>query len=137
MPREGIFGIVTKGGRISVGDPVTVSGKKSATAALVASDSDEKKFGSFIRTIINEEKAPAFIRFDSLDDKNRDLSQILADLTETQKIDTIVIFDPSGSHGLALAGYEKTNGKNTDARYTMNSSTIHLCMKMDDLSLSQ
>ena len=131
MPREGIFGVVTRGGRISVGDPISVSGRISATAAIIASDSDEKKYGEDLRRKITENKAPAFIRFDSLDDKNRNLTQILTDLTETQKIDDIILFDPSGSHGLALAGFEKTDRQKNV--YRKNGSTLYLCKNEEEL----
>ncbi len=131
MPREGVFGIVSRGGRISVGDTISIPGKISATAALIATGNDEKEFGGDLRRKITEEKAPAFIRFDSLDDKNRDLTQILTDLTETQKIDDIVLFDPSGSHGLALTGFERIDDKKN--LYRKNSSTLHLCRNRDEL----
>ncbi|BCL61133.1 hypothetical protein DGMP_18260 [Desulfomarina profundi] len=131
MPREGIFGVVTRGGRISVGDTITIPGKISATAALIATGNDENEFGEELRRKITEKKAPAFIRFDSLDDKNRNLTQILTDLTETQKIDDIILFDPAGSYGLALSGFEKTDHKKN--LYKKNSSTLHLCRTVDEL----
>ncbi|WP_457576183.1 MOSC domain-containing protein [Desulfomarina sp.] len=133
MPREGIFGIVNRGGRISVGDTISIPGRISATAALLATDSDEKEFGEDLRRIIIEKKAPAFIRFDSLNDKNRDQAQILTDLTETQKIDDIILFDPSGSYGLTLTGFEKTDPQKNV--YRKNSSTLHLCSNADELFL--
>lgn len=134
MPREGIFAVVLKGGRIKVGDTITVMNEVSRSAAIIATKEDEELSGKLIRNQINEKLAPAFIRFDSLSNKQTTLDAILKDLTDTQRIDNIIIFDPSGSHGLALSGYEKAPGAVNS--YTRNSTTISYLRTIEDFDYS-
>ena len=130
MPREGIFAVVLKGGEIKVGDQIHVLNAISQSAALVATDEDEKLYGKPIREKINETRVPAFIRFDSLSSKQSTLEAILKDLTETQHTDDIIIFDSSGGYGLALAGYEKAQAW-ADA-YIRNGSIIYYFKTLED-----
>lgn len=107
MPREGIFGVILNSGEIKIGDRIDILEKSSRSAAVVASSDDEALLGQQLRELLKGRQNPAFIRFDNLNDKNRTLTATLKDLINTQNIDDILIFDPSGTHGLALAGYEK------------------------------
>ncbi len=132
MPREGIFGVVLKGGKIKTGDQIEILTKTSISAAIIATANDEKLYGEQIREQVSGKGNPAFIRFDNLSDKNSNLETILKDLTDTQHIDDIIIFDPSGGHGLALAAYEKVGGKENIFR--KDNSTIYYCRKIDDLT---
>lgn len=129
MPREGIFGVVLKGGEIKVGDQMHILNSISHSAAIVATDKDEELYGDTIREKINETRNPAFIRFDTLSSKQATLETILKDLIDTQHIDDIIIFDTSGGYGLALAGYEKQ--VKADA-YIRNSSTIYYFKSLED-----
>jgi len=130
MPREGIFAIVLRGGRIKVGDTITVMNKVSRSAAIIATKEDEEISGNLIRDKINEKLAPAFIRFDSLSNKQTTLDAILKDLTDTQHVDDIIIFDPSGVNGLALSSYEKVPGTNN--YFLRDSSTISYLRTIND-----
>ena len=133
MPREGIFGVVLRGGRIKVGDKIKVLNSISSSAAIVATKKDEELHGKLLREKINDKRIPAFIRFDSLSSKHTTLDAILKDLTDTQHIDDIIIFDPSGSCGLALTGYEKT--QNQADVYTKNNSTIYYFKTIEEFRL--
>ena len=130
MPREGIFGVVLKGGEIKVGDQIHILNSISHSAAIVATDKDEELYAESIRERINQTRNPAFIRFDTLSSKQATLEAILKDLIDTQHIDDIIIFDTSGGYGLALAGYEKSQVK-ADA-YTRNGSTIYYFKTLED-----
>lgn len=133
MPREGIFGVVLKGGQIKVDDKINVLDSISSSAAIVATKKDEEKHGKLLRERINEKRNPAFIRFDSLSSKQTTLDAILKDLTDTQHIDDIIVFDPSGSYGLALAGYEKAQHR--EDAYIKDNSTIYCIKTTEDLWL--
>ena len=132
MPREGIFGVVLKGGEIETGDHIKILAKTSRSAAIIATADDEKLYGEQIREQIGGRGNPAFVRFDNLSDKNSTLEAILKDLTDTQHIDDIIIFDPSGGHGLALAAYEKVADR--ENIYRKDNSTIYYCRRVDDLT---
>ena len=134
MPREGIFGVVLKSGEIKTGDHIEILAKRSRSAAIIATTDDEKLYGEQIREQVGGKGNPAFIRFDSLNNKNSNLEAILKDLTDTQHIDDIIIFDPSGGHGLALAAYEKVVER--ENIYRKDNSTIYYCMRVDDLTSS-
>jgi len=133
MPREGIFGVVLKGGQIKVGDKINVLDSISSSAAIVATKKDEELHGKLLREKIADKRDPAFIRFDSLGGKHTTLEAILKDLTDTQHIDDIIVFDPSGSSRLALAGYEKSQNR-SDA-YIKNSSTIYYFKTIENFRL--
>ncbi len=126
MPREGIFGVIVKGGEIKVGDAIEVGDKISTSAAIVGTRETEETLGDQLKTLVEQKFNPAFIRFDVLTTKEGGtLPAILEDLTTTQKTTDIVVFDPTGGLGLALAGYSrKDNRPNT---YTRENSTIHYC----------
>ena len=133
MPREGVFGVVLKGGKIKTGDQIEILAETSRSAAIIATAADEKLCGRQAREHIRAKGNPAFIRFDNLSDKNSSLEAILKDLTDTQRIDDIIIFDPPGGHGLALAAYE-TVGKWANI-YRQEKSTIYYCRSIGDLSI--
>ncbi len=132
MPREGIFGVVLKGGKIKTGDQIEILTQTSRSAAIIATANDEKLYGEQIREQVSRKGNPAFIRFDNLSDKNSNLETILKDLTDTQHIDDIIIFDPSGGHGLALAAYEKVEER--ENIYLKDNSTIYYCRRIDDIT---
>lgn len=132
MPREGIFGVVLKGGKIKTGDHIEILAKTSRSAAIIATADDEKLYGEQIREQVGGKGNLAFIRFDNLSDKNNNLEAILKDLTDTQHIDDIIIFDPSGGHGLALAAYEKVGERGNI--YRKDNSTIYYCRRINDLT---
>ncbi|NOR25279.1 MAG: MOSC domain-containing protein [Desulforhopalus sp.] len=132
MPREGIFGVVLEGGDIRVGDNIEIQDKVSEAAAIIGSKETEENFGDELRRLITEKCKPAFIRFDTISDKEGgSLSAILLDLTTTQRIKNIIIFDPSGSLGLTLASLpcqqERPN------HFEMNGSTIDYCRTINEL----
>lgn len=104
MPREGIFGVVVKGGVISVGDDIEILEARSTSAAIIGSGETEKNYGEQLKDLVQSKWQPGFIRFDRLQPKEDNLQAILTDLIESQKVDTVVIFDPSGKHALFGAG---------------------------------
>ncbi len=132
MPREGIFAVVVANGEIQVGDQIEILDKTSQSAAIIATKETEQSVGAELLKHIHDRFSPAFTRFDILSEKEGgSLPAILEDLTATQKTDNIIIFDPSGSHGLALAGLQKV--PDTDNCYLKNASNIIHCRSLDDL----
>ncbi len=132
MPREGIFAVVTEGGNIQVGDTIEIQDKISEAAAIIGSKESEEKWGEDLKQLVNEKFRPAFIRFDTLSDKEGGtLSAILSDLTTTQLIKNIVIFDPSGNLGLTLAGLPCNQVRPN--QFEMNGSTINYSRTLDAL----
>lgn len=133
MPREGIFGVVIEGGTIRVGDTIKIQQKISEAAAIIGTKETEVDLGDAIKGRIKEKFTPAFIRFDTLSEKEGgSLPAILKDLTATQRIKNIVIFDPSGSLGLTLNGLSCQQGRPN--RFEMNGSIIDYCRTMDELA---
>ena len=134
MPREGIFGVVLEGGNIKIGDKIEIEEKFSEAAAIIGSKETELEFGDDLKRLIVEKYQPAFIRFDTISDKEGgSLAAILQDLTTTQQIKNILIFDPSGSLGLALTGlYSQQRQPNL---YKMNESTIFYCRTSDEVEI--
>ncbi len=132
MPREGIFAVVLVGGSISVGNEITLGTKISPSAAIIGNKKSEETEGSDLRKLVDRKFTPAFIRFDTITTKEGgSLTAILDDLTCTQKTTNIVVFDPSGELGLALAGYErKDTGQNS---YQRCCSTIFYCRSLQEL----
>lgn len=110
MPREGIFGVVIKGGMIRVGDAIRRTGQRSTSIAIVGAASVETDFGEALREILARRWSPGFVRFDCLNGAGDNLAAILADLTATQKVDRILIVDPAGRHLPGLAGYPTGTG---------------------------
>ncbi len=132
MPKEGVFGVVVKGGNIHVGDTIQILKKRSPSAAIITSKKTEQTHGDQLQQLTSATLHPAFIRFDVLNNKEGgNLAAILKDLTTTQQTDDIIIFDPSGSEGLALVGYSKL--PDSDNRYKENRSTIHYCRTIEEI----
>jgi molybdopterin adenylyltransferase len=132
MPREGIFAVVIKGGAIKVGDTIQIHERVSEAAAIIGTKETEADLGDKIKGLVKEKFSPAFIRFDTLSEKEGgSLTAILKDLTTTQQIKNIVIFDPSGSLGLTLTGLSKMQGRSN--RFAINNSIIDYCRTMVEL----
>lgn len=123
MPREGIFAVVCKGGDIKVGDSVAILDKHSQSAAIVSS---EKDIAEEFQGAVKDAFSPAFIRSDTINNKKGGtLAAIIEDLVVTQKTKDIVILDPSGELGLALAGIPAQ--QNSQHVYQYNGSTLYHC----------
>jgi molybdopterin adenylyltransferase len=132
MPREGIFAVILQGGTIRVGDQIKVSRKISRSAAIIGTKETKETQGPLLQKVARETFKPAFIRFDTLSQKEGGaLTAILDDLVMTQKTNDILIFDPSGNLGLDLVGYK---AKNDCANcYQREGSTIFYCRSVADL----
>jgi len=122
MPREGIFGVVIKGGNITVGDEIEVLEVRSSSLAIIGSAESEKDYGEQLRELANQKFHPGFIRFDRFSPKENNLQTILDDLLNTQNVDRIILFDPSGQLGLAFAG-----------RAQNGAVELHYCKTLDDV----
>ncbi|MGB3211661.1 MAG: MOSC domain-containing protein [Desulforhopalus sp.] len=138
MPREGIFAVVVKGGSIQVGDGIEIQERFSEAAAIVSCEKTPDKAADEIKQLINEKFKPAFIRFDATNDKEGgSLPAILDDLTKTQRIKHIIVFDPSGSLGLGLGlGLtlpDITNQGNQTKRIEVEGSIISYCRTVEEL----
>ncbi len=132
MPREGIFGVVLSGGNIRVGNTIQIQDKVSEAAAVIGSKETEINLGETLKQRVQEKFHPVFIRFDTLSEKEGgSLSAILLDLTMTQRIKNIVIYDPSGSLGLSLAGFASTADRPN--LFEKNGSAIHYCRTIEEL----
>ncbi len=110
MPREGIFAVVLTGGRIRVGDAIRILERRSSSAAIIGTTAIEKEFGERLQEILVRSWSPGFIRFDCLNKAEDNLPAILGDLTGVQKVDKVLIFDPTTSFLPALAGYPTAPG---------------------------
>lgn len=132
MPREGIFAVILKGGVIRVGDEITVGDRISQAAAIIGSKETEEAQGEELRRLVMEKFSPIFIRFDAISKKEGGtLSAILEDLTTTQKTSNIVVYDPTGSLGLSLAGYQRRDQRPNC--YQRGSSSIFYCRSTAEL----
>lgn len=132
MPREGIFGIVKKGGTIHVGDTVTLLDELSSSAAIVSTKETEKNFGEQLRQRVADRFSPAFVRYDTVSKKEGgSLSAILEDLTTTQKVNTVIIVDPTGGLGLTLVG--TVTPQEQPNCYMKKGSLIYYCRNVEDL----
>ena len=104
MPREGIFGIVTKGGEIQKGDSIEVKGKDGFSVGIITlSDRAsqgvyEDGTGKAIEELINKELNCAFMRRDVLPDEQKRLEMVLTDFADNQKFDLIIT---NGSTGVS------------------------------------
>jgi len=104
MPREGIFGVVLSGGEIKVGDAIEASQERSTSAAVIVGQEISPEDCEELVRRATAVFSPGFVRLDTITPKTgATLQSILKDLTETQKIDDIVIYDPTGTLGLGLA----------------------------------
>lgn len=132
MPREGIFAVIRKGGTIRVGDVIKVKEEISRSAAIIGTQETEINQGDELQRLVREKFHPAFVRFDAITKKEGGtLAAILDDLAVTQKTTDIVVFDPSGSLGLTLAGYVlKGNRPNY---YQREASSIFYCRSIAEV----
>lgn len=122
MPREGIFGVVITGGEIEVGDEVEVLDKHSGSVAVVGSRETEKLHGEELVEMVRKKWQPGFVRFDTLKQQEDNLQPVLDDLAGAQRVDHIVVFDPSGKHSLTMAG------KNSEK------TGFHYCRTLDEVA---
>jgi hypothetical protein len=133
MPREGIFGVVLEGGNISVGDTIEMQDKFSEAAAVIGTKETEATSGDDLKRLISKKFNPAFIRFDTMSEKEGgSLAAILQDLTTTQRIKNIIIFDPSGTLGLSLLG--SSGPQDRSNHFEKNGSIIDYCRTMEELA---
>jgi MOSC domain-containing protein YiiM len=132
MPREGIFGVILEGGRINVGDHIEIQDKVSEAAAIIGTKEIEANWGDELKQLIGEKFHPAFIRFDTISDKEGgSLAAILQDLTATQRIKNISIFDPSGNLGLMLPGFPHSPDRPNC--FEQNGSIVNYYREIDEL----
>ena len=132
MPREGIFAVVRKGGMIRVGDRITLFDRLSSAAAIIGSKEVEKEYGEVLKAMVDGLFHPAFIRFDALSNKEGGtFPAILKDLTATQRIANILVFDPEGSLGLQLAGYKRRG--DSPGCYLCEDSAISYCRRLEEI----
>lgn len=132
MPREGIFGVVLRGGSIRIDDEIVIQDKISDAAAIIGSKETEAKLGDELKRLVTEKCQPAFIRFDTISNKEGgSLTAILEDLTTTQEIKNILIFDPSGNLGLTLASL--SSQQDQPNHFKINESTIDYCRTTNEV----
>lgn len=132
MPREGIFGVVLQGGNISVGDTIEILDKFSDAAAIIGTKETEANSGDELKQLVIKKFNPAFIRFDTISEREGgSLPAILSDLTTTQRIKNIIIFDPSGSLGLSLSGLSSPHEKPN--HFEKNGSIIDYCRTIEEI----
>ncbi len=110
MPREGIFAVVHTGGWIRVGDAIRILERHSTSAAIIGTTVVEKEFGERLQEILVRSWSPGFIRFDCLNKAEDNLPAILGDLTGVQKVDRVLIFDPTARFLPGLADYPAAPG---------------------------
>ncbi len=130
MPREGIFAIVIKGGTIKLGDPITILETRSTSGGIVGTGAVENEFGDQLKETMVSNFSCAFVRFDRLNKEQDNLPAILNDLTDLQKIDHVLLYDPDGLHQMALAGYQLSDKQQNS--YTKDNTTIYYCRTMED-----
>ena len=132
MPREGIFAVILKGGSIKVGDTIEIDISVSKSAAIIGTKETEENLGEQLKQLTGEKFKPAFIRFDTISNKEGGtLAAILEDLITTQKTSNIVIYDPSGNLGLTLAGYSRQDDRPN--RYVREGSNVFYCRSLTEL----
>lgn len=131
MPREGIFGIIRTGGKIGVGDPITITGNHSPSGAIIGTEETEKALGEQLKQDMMTRLTTAFIRFDRLNGSQDNLPAVLDDLINQQRISHILLYDPDGLHLMTLAGYKRQEGSAN--RYEKEGSTIYYCRVPEDV----
>jgi MOSC domain-containing protein YiiM len=134
MPREGVFAVVRKAGSIVVGDSIALEDKRSQAAAIVAPRKILSEQQEAVVERVTELWSPAFIRVDPVTkQQSASLQAILDDLTKTQKIHQILIFDPEGELGFQLctSGYLPQQGS-----WTEHSSTIFYAKDLEEVKAS-
>lgn len=132
MPREGIFGVVRKGGLIRVGDTISPLHKLSSAVAIVANKTVEQDHGSALQQIIATKLSPAFVRFDTLNKEESNLTEILDDLINLQEINDIIVIDTLGKHALSFVGYTKTDSSHQI--FSEKNSRLIYCKSINELN---
>lgn len=98
MPREGIFGVVIKGGPIKIDDELEVLKKFSTSAAIVTEATTAKSIDPSELKKIDSAWKTSFTRIDTLNGKKDNLRAILKDLQESQKTKHIFFYDPENTN---------------------------------------
>lgn len=98
MPREGIFGVVVKGGSIKVGNELEVLDSLSTSCAIITEASTAKNIVYEELKKIDNAWKTSFTRIDTLNGKKDNLRAILKDLQQEQKTQHIFFYDPQGSN---------------------------------------
>lgn len=132
MPREGIFAVVTGGGTIHVGDPIQITEKISTSAAIISTKKTQELYGETVSNLIASNLDPAFIRYEVLNSKEGgSIIEILANLLDTQGINTIVILDSDGSIGLSM--YQTARFMDGASVSVHDQSTLYYCREVEEL----
>ncbi len=100
MPREGIFGVVNKGGFIEVGDSIIILPDHSPSASLITPPETSAETTTAITNHLQVKNHPAFVRIDHPTPHNDGIFAVLDDLLNTQKISKIYIYDPENQFQL-------------------------------------
>lgn len=98
MPREGVFGIVHRGGTIHVGDSLSILEHHSDSAAIIATAAAIADIHQDDVAAINTRLNTAFTRLDVMKTSGENLHTILLDLNNMQHITHIFFYDPSGEY---------------------------------------
>jgi len=130
MPREGIFGIVAKGGAIRIDDPIVITSGHSTSGAIIGSPATEKELGVQLKQNMARQLSTAFVRFDRLDSKENNLPNILEDLVNLQHIDHVLLYDPEGKYLPTLFDYKKKEGSSNT--FLKKGTTIYYCRNLGE-----
>jgi len=104
MPREGIFAVVRGGGKVSVGDKVSLTKKKDISVAVITlSDKGSKgervdETGPAVVKLVSENIKTSFIRTEILADEKDELEKSLKYYADLQKYDLVIT---NGSTGVS------------------------------------
>lgn len=132
MPREGIFAVVSKPGQIFVGDSIELLTESAPGLAVVGEKETLESNEPLLREIVTKVFSPGFVRMDGISPKKgADIGAILKDLTETQRIPVIVIYDPPGR--LALSMFEMDADAGRLNWYRSRESAILYCRDSGEL----
>lgn len=130
MPREGIFGVVLTGGEISVGDEIEILNTQSASAALVYPAKTDAAIIEQLESKVAATWQPAFIRHDPVKSDSSNLAPILQDLSSTQKVGHIILYDPTKEFFLNQHLFGESSTENS---YTLGQSILHYIQESSSL----
>lgn len=107
MPREGIFGVVIKGGCIKVGDEIEILDSLSESAAIVTENAIAQDIAYDELKKIDSAWKTSFTRIDTLNTQKNNLKAIFKDLQQTQKTQHIFFYDPEKTNKFLFDQEEK------------------------------